>query len=245
MARHDYISGLTSSNAPNERARNIAAILYPESMLDDWPELLASWGLPVAYCIHDKDHLADGELDRKVHVHVYLRAANTTLRYAKKLFETLCDKTKRQSDGSFVTSCCMPVCKINNPREKYDYLIHATERAKKDNKFQYSPLERIEINNFDIGAYEQESQEEKAERVENLVDIIILNRISNMVELRNYLQSVSDPSSEDPDRTMFDTHQALIRGFRAYLGDYMKVNYKSKIEELENKLKKMESKGSY
>lgn len=235
--RHDFISGVTSDNAPREQARNIAALLYPDSMFDDWQERIASWDLPIAYCIHDKDHLADGELDRKIHVHVFLRTNKTTLRYAKKLFETLCDHSKLQPDGkSYVESCCKPVCKIENPRKKYDYLIHATERAIKDGKYQYSPLERIELNNFDIGAYEQETEAEKHEHIEELIDIIETNQLCNMAELRRFLKTVSAPTDDDPNRNQWDIYERVACGYRAYLGDYFKSIYKVRTDKISYEL---------
>ena len=233
--RHDWISGVTSDNAPREQARNIAALLYPDSMFDDWQERIASWDMPICYCIHDKDHLADGELDRKVHVHVFLRTNKTTLRYAKKLFETLCDHSKLQPDGkSFVTSCCRPVCKIENPRKKYDYLIHATERARKDGKYQYEPWERIELNDFDIGAYEQETESEKHEHVEELINYIESEQLCNMAELRRFLLSVSQPTQDDPERTAWDVYERTAVGFRAYLGDYFKAIYKTRTSRIQD-----------
>lgn len=222
MGNHNFICGMTSSNAPNERAYDIAAVLYPDSMVSDWQSRLEDIDIPCAYCIHDKDYLADGETDRKVHVHLILHwSGNTTLRNAYKLLNlTLCDFSKTKS-------CLLPVCKIQNVRSKYDYLIHKTDKAIKDGKFQYDISERIEINNYDIGAFEQTSKEEQDELLESAISLICSMKIKNMRDFRAYCLSrnVDAGERDNPERSLWDVYSPICRSFHAYLKTYFLPNY--------------------
>lgn len=162
------------------KARYWCAVLYPENMLDNWQEVIGDkLGLPYCYCIHDKDSLAaykakvedEGHDSRKLHVHCIIAFPNTTTyKTAFNVFQKLAAAGKK----------CLAWCEaVNTIRNKYEYLIHATETAKKQGKYQYKPSERICGNNFDIGAYEQVSQADKDDMALELAQAIISNNFTN------------------------------------------------------------------
>lgn len=151
----------------NTKAKYWVAVLYPESMVENWQDKIYDLlQVPFSYCIHNKDTNSDDE-SRKIHVHLIIAFNNTTTyNHALSLFKKL------------QPSCS--ICKqIINIRYMYDYLIHNTESCKKSNKHIYDISERVNGNNFDIGSYEQISLEQKRAMVIELADFIVNNNIMN------------------------------------------------------------------
>lgn len=146
----------------SEKGKYWVAIGYPENMVDNWQSNIGDLlELPYAYCIHDKDMLAndlDSEKEhdeRKVHVHIIVAFPNTTTyKHALRTFQRL------NKSGCNAFNTCQQIINIRN---KYNYLIHDTETCRKQNKHLYDVSERITGNNFDIGAFEQIGIEEKEE----------------------------------------------------------------------------------
>lgn len=162
------------------KARYWCAVLYPENMRPDWEQVIGDvLGVPYAYCYHDKDMLAtykakqeiEGHDSRKMHVHCIIAYGNTTTYNAVyNLFLKLSAPGRK---------CLAWVEPVLNVRSMYEYLIHNTETAKKQGKYQYKPSERITGNNFDIGAYEQVSQADKDDMALELAQAIISNNFTN------------------------------------------------------------------
>lgn len=153
------------------KARYWWAVLYQESMIENWQDKIADEvQVPFAYCEHTKDIDTKSEY-RKDHVHLILVFPNTTTySHALNVFKLLGDKS-------------INTCKaIVNIRNAYDYLIHDTDASRKAGKHLYEKSERICGNNFDIGAYEQLSQEEKDEMLQELFDFAIDNNIENSAD---------------------------------------------------------------
>ena len=192
MSNNSYMA---EKNA--NKARYWTATLYPENMVEDWETLIGDIvQLPYAYCIHDKDHLAqykpgktssklDKETDRKVHVHIILAFANTTTRNsAHSTF------MKLAAEGRQPIAENGKIEAVSNIRHAYEYLIHNTETArKKQKKYQYDPKERITGNNFDIGAYEQVSVADKDRMARELCNIIRDNEFSNFMDFYDYVDN--------------------------------------------------------
>ena len=62
----------------NTKAKYWWAVLYPESMIEDWEDKIAELvQLPFAYCVHNHCTDENGE-NRNVHVHLILVFPNTT-----------------------------------------------------------------------------------------------------------------------------------------------------------------------
>lgn len=192
----------------SEKAKYWSAIIYPESMDPDWqvflPDLVQ---IPCCYCIHDKDK--DGhDGDRKVHVHLILAFPNTTT-YKHAL-----------SVVQLISPTCLIVKKVINIRFYFDYLIHDTDNCRKQGKFLYDVNERICVNNFDIGMYEQRSLEEKQKDAKALKSYIYKHMISNMLDLDICLQS--DP---DIDQDLYDRYEDVQLSYSGYISNCCKGVY--------------------
>ena len=165
-----YKMGSQRQFNPKEKYKYFVAVMYPESMVDNWQEEIGDLlQAPYCYCIHDKDK--DGhDGDRKTHVHVMIAFNNTTTwKHALTIFQQL------QPNITY----CQPVFFV---RHMYEYLIHNTEDCKKKKKYLYDISERISGNHFDIGAYEQISIEEKEDMLFELADYIVANDITNFAD---------------------------------------------------------------
>lgn len=161
---------------PKMKARYFWAVIWTENLCDGWQDKLDDlFQLPYCYCIHDKDVDAEGA-PRKIHAHMIIAFPNTTTyNHALEIFQSL---------GDNVVNSCEAIMSI---RYAYNYLIHNTESAKKANKFQYEPKERICGNNFDIGTYEQIGAAEKLKITQEIADLIISNGFENIADLYYYL----------------------------------------------------------
>lgn len=206
-----------------EKAKYWTAILYPDSMIDNWEDKISDiFQVPVAYCIHDKDK--DGhDGDRKTHVHFELAFPNTTT------FKHVLGLVQE------VQPTCKIVKKVINVRYMYDYLIHDTDSCKKAGKHLYKSSERILLNNFDIGCYEQRSLEDKRKDAIDLKNLIIAKMLENAYELDRYLSS--DPNIDEDTRNRFEEvllcysgyinnickgvylHNCKMRNINSYYGD--------------------------
>ena len=184
-------------------AKYWVAILYPENMVEDWQERISDLvQVPFSYCIHDKDCLEDSEEVRKVHVHLLLAFPNTTTyNHALSVFQEL-------------QSNCAICKKVINVRFMYNYLIHDTEDCRKKNKYLYDTSERVCGNNFDIGAFEQISVVDKHKMLDQLIDFIIDNQFTNLIDFTIGMHSVFD-----------DSYQELIYGYHGLLEAYCRGNY--------------------
>lgn len=154
-----------------QKAKYWTAVLYPESMIDDWFNVIDDvLQIPYEYCVHDKDLLNDSDENRKVHVHLVIAFPNTTTyNHALSIFQKL-------------QPSCMFCEQVTNIRYLHNYLIHDTDSCKKKNKHKYDISERICGNNFDIGSFEQLSISDKREMLRELCFFIRDNRIDNFMD---------------------------------------------------------------
>ena len=185
-------------------------VLYPENMVENWETLIYDLiPFPFSYCIHDKDTNKDGSI-RKKHLHLIVAFNNTTTyNHALSVFSNL-----NAEDKVAVNT----IERILNIRNMYDYLIHDTEGSKKEGKYLYSPEERVEGNNFDIGSFEQLSKMEKMQIQMELAKIIVDNEFTNFVDFFNYYQE------NFADRSDYTEVVVLYSGFfeRLTKGNYLK-----------------------
>ena len=167
------------------KARYWCGILYPENMISDWRDQISRiLENPICYCVHDKDTTSDHVEDRKEHIHV-MNCYNgpTTAKKVLKDFEKLSLPGK---------SCISTVEDIVNVKRMYDYLIHDTDDCRKKGKHLYDKSERIELNNFDIGAFEQLSVQEKNDMSLELTQYIIVHEITNYFDFMYLVLSEFD-----------------------------------------------------
>lgn len=177
------------------KARYWLGVLYPENMVEDWETRCGDiLQVPYAYCIHDSDHNVDGE-DRKTHVHFIIVFSNTTTyKHALSVFKLLGEKA--------INTCEAAV----NIRHAYNYLIHDTETCRKLGKYEYPSDARIEGNNFDIGAYEQITQEEKNEMLREMLDFVVANDLKDITTFYVNYPKIADPQYFD----VFKSYGSLI-----------------------------------
>lgn len=188
------------------KARYWCGILYPENMIEDWQDKI-SYILqnPICYCIHDKDTISDHVEDRKVHVHV-INCYNGPTTYKK----VMADFDKLSLPGKH---CISTVEDLINIKKMYDYLIHDTDECRKKGKHLYDKSERIELNNFDIGAFEQLSAQQKNDMSLELTQDIILHQITNYFDFIYYVLSEYDASYYEVAKSNSGYFERVIRGF--------------------------------
>lgn len=170
-----------------EKARYWVAIMYPENMIDDWKDEIATrLQVPFAYCVHDKDLEKDGS-PRKEHVHILIAypGGTTTQSNALKVFKTL----EKQGQSAIPNDAIQQVFSIRN---QYDYLIHDTDDCKKKKKHLYDKSERVTGNNFDIGCYEQLSMDEKDRMADEIADLVFEKDFCNFGDLYKFVRSNYD-----------------------------------------------------
>ncbi len=177
------------------KARYWLGVLYPENMLEGWEVNVGDiLQLPFAYCIHDSDHNINGE-DRKTHVHFIVVFPNTTTyKHALSVFKLLGEKAINKCEAAV------------NIRHAYDYLIHDTETCRKLGKFEYPVEARITGNNFDIGAYEQITQEDNNEMLREMLDFIVANGIQDITTFYMSFPGIDNPQYFD----VFKSYGSLI-----------------------------------
>lgn len=116
----------------NIKGRNWAFVMYPESMPENWREILFEIGLPCAISpLHDKDTNPDGT-PKKPHYHVICYYENATTFKAVKEFVT--DKL----------NATIPI-KLESMRGMYRYHLHLDNPE----KYQYDDRNRELLNGFD------------------------------------------------------------------------------------------------
>lgn len=208
-----------------EKARYFCAILYPENMIKDWQNQIGDiLQIPCCYIIHDKDYLTyapseDEEYMRKVHVHVLFVFSNTTtLKHAK-------DTINRLSRPGAI--CCSTVQIVIDIRHMFNYLIHDTEACKKAGKYLYKSKERNLVNSFDIGMYEQISQDEKLKMLDEITDFVIKYEVTNFTDMLLSVKANFEPS-----------YYKIVIGYQGFLNSVIRGNYHKFVEKEEKESKK-------
>lgn len=115
------------------KGRNWAFVAYPESMPENWFELLQATGLPIAVSpLHDKDTNPDGTI-KKPHYHMICYYENPTTQNNVK--ENVCDLIK----------ATIPI-KLESMVGMFRYHLHLDNPE----KYQYDDRKRTFINGFDV-----------------------------------------------------------------------------------------------
>lgn len=204
----------------SEKAKYWTFVFYPENMRDDWQNVYEDLiGVPSCYIIHDKDKLqAKSDIiehdERKLHGHGIIAMSNTT---TEKTVYNLVNQLSASG-----RTCCPKVFVVRNIRKMYDYLIHDTNNCHTQGKHLYLPEERIEVNNFDIGCYEQISLEEKNIIAGTLADIIVNENIRNFIVFYKIALERFDNEQVVKD---------IIKGHSGYFDRLIKGNFYLKLEQ--------------
>lgn len=204
------------------KSNNWMAILYPENMIDDWEKKIAQvLEMPCSYVLHDKDAHIDSltnEVIDKPHIHLFLHyGGNTTGKHIKNVVNLL------SKPGEVCCSTCQPVI---YPQSAYDYMLHNTEQARQDNKFQYPETARHNINNFDIHFIAQDDAKQKSIIVRDLTDFIIASGFTN------YIDFVFAVELEFEDDLYFLVQEQKHSYFNTLIkGNYNKMQYMKEEKE--------------
>lgn len=192
------------------KARYWWAVLYPENMIPNWEDEIDDLlQVPFAYCVHDKDTDSMSE-HRKDHVHLIIAFTNTTTyKHALGVFKLL---------GENAVNHCQAVISI---RHAYDYLIHNTKSCEKAGKHLYDTSCRIAGNNFDIGSYEQVSQERRNEILRGMIDFIVDNALPDLTTFYVEYPEMADPLHFD----VYKSYGALLE--RMCKGNHHRLKLRS------------------
>lgn len=115
------------------KGRNWAFVVYPESLPENWKDIIAETGLPMCFSpLHDKDVNPTGEV-KKPHYHVICYYENGTS--CKCVKENVTDKL----NGT------IPI-KLESMTGMYRYHLHLDNPE----KFQYDDRDRHFFNGFDV-----------------------------------------------------------------------------------------------
>lgn len=148
--------------------RSWAFVMYPESMPENWEEIISSTGLPMAISpLHDKDIDPTGE-PKKPHYHVICYYENPTTYNSVK--SNVCDKL----------NATIPQ-KLESIRGMYRYHIHIDNPE----KYQYDDRDRRLFNGFDVDSVN------KLTRTETLKILLEVYTFCNDNDINEYSDLVS------------------------------------------------------
>lgn len=154
----------------NQKGRAWAFVIYPESMPDNYFELLEKTGLPFAISpLHDKDLDPTGK-PKKPHYHVMCYYDNTTTK--KNVKENVCD----------LVNGTIPI-KLESMRGMYRYHLHLDN----PDKYQYDDRDRTFINCFEVSKVSELTSTEVTKLIKELQTLIIDNDITEYSDLMDLL----------------------------------------------------------
>lgn len=188
------------------KAKYWAGIIYPESMPDNWRDVIESCHVPcVVSPLHDKDVNPDGT-PKKPHYHIMFCYSNTTT-------GTSASYVLAQLGSSLHAERVMSA--VGN----YRYLTH------RDNpeKFQYSERDIMSFNGFSYtDSIGQRTATEQLEICERLMEIVLADCCPpNYIALIQYLRMMD--MSAELEYTMTHTYfiKEVLASKRAYDSDVL------------------------
>jgi hypothetical protein len=152
-----------------KKCRNWAFVMYPESMPENWREIIQESGLACAVSpLHNKDINPDGE-EKKEHYHVIVcfdgpTTYNNVLEFTKKLNATI------------------PI-DLQSIKGMYRYHIHLDNPE----KYQYDDRDRTFFNGFDISSVNELTKTEVNKYKRDILVFIEDNNIIEYADLLNVL----------------------------------------------------------
>ena len=151
--------------------RTWAFVMYPESMPNNYEEVITETGLPFALSpLHDKDVNPDGE-EKKAHYHCIVYYENpTTLKNVK---ENVCDKL----------NATIPI-KLESMRGMYRYHLHLDNPE----KHQYDDRDRKFYNGFDIDMASKLTKTEVNKIIKEIHSFINDNNVFEYIDLLDILK---------------------------------------------------------
>ena len=166
-------------NVNNEKAKYWAFVAYPDSLPENWQEILISTGLPcVVSPLHDVDINAD-DTQKKPHYHIIMCFSNTTTyTNAKKITDSL--------------NATIPKA-VKNIKGYYRYLTHQDNPE----KAQYSEVDIITLNGFNKLDYFDITRNEILSIKRQVKAFIVEHNINEYCDLLDYLDEANLPELLD------------------------------------------------
>lgn len=152
------------------KGRNWAFVVYPESLPDNWQDIIQETGLPMAFSpLHDKDINPTGEI-KKPHYHVICYYENTTTQ--KNVKENVTDRL----NGT------IPI-KLESMVGMYRYHLHLDNPE----KFQYDDRQRMFFNGFDVNKVDALTYTEIGKLLIEIQQLIRNDHITEYADLLDIL----------------------------------------------------------
>ena len=160
-----------TSNKQNIKKRNWTFVAYPESLPENWIEILRQSGLKCAISpLHDHDINPDGEA-KKPHFHIILvYGSPTTYNNVLNFTQNVLNSTIPQP--------------LEQVRGMYRYFTHMDNPE----KAQYDHTKIITLNGFNISDFVELTASEITEIKKRVIKFIRENRITEYCNLINQLQ---------------------------------------------------------
>ena len=166
------------------KATYFTFLLYPESIPDNWIELLESTGLQMAISpLHNRDKtekkelLEQGQKFKKEDYHVIYIAKNAITPEAVR------NRIKRLLGDKSVNMVQPIATSVVNA---YLYLTHESKDAIAKKKHVYDKKDIIHLNNFDVDRFEMFDVHEKRDMINSITEIIRAYELINVIELAEF-----------------------------------------------------------
>lgn len=162
-------------------------LLYPDSIPDNWIELLESTGLQMAISpLHNKDKtekkelLEQGQEFKKEHYHVIYISKNAITPDAVR------NRIKRLLGDKSINMVQAIATSVVNA---YLYLTHESKDAIAKKKHVYDKKDIIHLNNFDVDRFEMFDVHEKRDMINSIVEIVKSLELTNIIELSEFFDN--------------------------------------------------------
>lgn len=163
--------------------RSWAFVIYPESLPENWKEIIVETGLPMAISpLHDKDINPTGE-EKKAHYHVICYYENATT------FNNVKQNVTDKLNGT------IPI-KLESMRGMYRYHLHLDNPE----KYQYDDRDRTFFNGFDIDFASKLTRTEINKLIREIHTFINNNDLVEYIDLLDILK----------DNDLFDMYDIAI-----------------------------------
>lgn len=180
-----------------EKGRHWAFVMYPESMPEDWKEIIINSGLQCAISpLHNKDFNPDGEI-KKEHYHVIVSYDGGTT--TKNNVEEFCKKL----------NATIPI-KLESVRGMYRYHLHLDNPE----KYQYDDRDRLLLNGFDKNSVNELTKTEVNKLVKQILTFVIENDIIEYSDLLQILLESDESAMLDVATNHTMVFDSFIRSRR-------------------------------
>ena len=198
------------------KGRNWAFVVYPDSLPENYEEIIINTGLPMAFSpLHDKDINPLGE-SKKPHIHVICYYENTTT------FKNVKENVTDLLNGT------IPI-KLESMIGMYRYHLHLDNPE----KFQYDDRYRVFYNGFDVNKVNALTYTEISKLLKGIQNFIVTNGILEYSDLLDILL----------DNEYFEMWE-VARNHTLLLNSYISSRRYKTIQEKKDKLPIIDFKGS-